>query len=348
MANTTKNIRFTPEFKQERISRRQLQERIVEFGWLTAEPELDLGEDFIVHIYFDGLASGVTFHLQLKSVTNLIQRRKGDILSYKFPVKDLKHWSAFEFPVALMVWDVKLKEGRWILVEEAIKQLNETNPKWINRKTKVVVNIPWANNTNNEGFEHLRLRMGLFFKTIIHSSKDVVFKIQFVFPDTEEGLAVKDNFDRFIKEGEPVNVGAENIGFVKFPEWWEKWFLLPNTRFTELAIYPLIEDKTVCIDIHYSGKNGKSLSFENVQFRKMKSGAELTIFENDPSKCPLQFKLTLQKRDSTANLNLTHKFTTDSKKVLDIAKKIDLIEILESGGTILLALTDSNKSIARH
>ena len=48
MANTTKNIRFTPEFKQERISRRQLQERIVEFGWLTAEPELDLGEEHSV------------------------------------------------------------------------------------------------------------------------------------------------------------------------------------------------------------------------------------------------------------------------------------------------------------
>ena len=107
--------RFSSQLQQEQISRGQLSECLVAYGWLPTSP-VDLGEDFIVHIYFAGQATGVTFHLQEKSVTNLEQRRKGGVIVYPFKVSDLIHWEGFSQPVVLVVWDIYLREGRWVVV----------------------------------------------------------------------------------------------------------------------------------------------------------------------------------------------------------------------------------------
>jgi uncharacterized protein DUF4365 len=108
-----KAIRFTPEKQQELISRYQFCERLVQFGWIPVSPE-DLGEDFIVHVYYERKATGVSFYVQEKSVTNLQNRQKGDFLPYTFEVKDLKHWENFAQPIILVVWDIMLRAGRWL------------------------------------------------------------------------------------------------------------------------------------------------------------------------------------------------------------------------------------------
>jgi hypothetical protein len=102
------NRRLTPAMKQELISRCQLSERLINFGWLPNSTILDLGEDFLVQVYLDSKATGVTFQIQVKSTRNLYKHRsrKGDFLTYQFPVKDLRHWEAFDVPaVVLFVWD---------------------------------------------------------------------------------------------------------------------------------------------------------------------------------------------------------------------------------------------------
>ncbi len=140
---TDKPNRYTSQKKQELINRHQLCERLVEFGWMPNAPE-DLGEDFIVHIYFQGQATGVTFHIQEKSITNLNERRKGNYLIYDdFKVKDLKHWEGFSLPLVLVVWDIELREGKWALVDDVIKDLDQRRPQWRNNKSKVRVYITY-------------------------------------------------------------------------------------------------------------------------------------------------------------------------------------------------------------
>jgi hypothetical protein len=90
--------RLIEQMQQEDISRFQFEERLSKFGWQTSKPQRDLGEDMQVQIYFDGQATGVTFHTQLKSVTDLEKRKKkrSNFLPYPFKVKDLIHWARFD------------------------------------------------------------------------------------------------------------------------------------------------------------------------------------------------------------------------------------------------------------
>jgi len=149
--------RYTSQKQQERVSRHQFCERLDEFGWVASRPDEDLGEDFIVHIYFEGRATGVTFHAQLKSVTNLEERRQGDDLVYdEVKVKDLKHWEDFSLPVVLVVWDVEQREGRWALVDDVIADLDERRPQWRENKSKTRVRIPWGNGTDEVGLNRLQ------------------------------------------------------------------------------------------------------------------------------------------------------------------------------------------------
>ena len=217
-----KPIRYTPQKQQERISRRQFCERLEEFGWIAGRPDEDLGEGFIVHIYFQGRATGVTFHVQLKSVTNLTERRQGDYLVYDFEVKDLKHWADFSMPVALVIWDVKLREGRWALVDAVIRDLDQRRPQWRTNKSKVRVHIPWANTTDNAGFVQLKQSIGRYFYPLITTNKPLEgIQMKFKFPNMKEGRLAYVTLERVIKEGEPGLVKAEFIedfNLEKIPE----------------------------------------------------------------------------------------------------------------------------------
>jgi len=163
---------YTDQMRQEQISRNQLSERLAEFGWVIAAPMPDLGEDFVVHIYFEGRATGVMFHVQEKSVTNLHERRKDDHLIYKnIAVKDLVHWEAFSLPVVLIVWHVTLREGRWALMNDIIADLDQRLTDWRDKQV-VRVRLPWRNRTDDAGLVQLRQQVGqcLFPLTARHSS----------------------------------------------------------------------------------------------------------------------------------------------------------------------------------
>ncbi|MFP4438423.1 MAG: DUF4365 domain-containing protein [Chloroflexaceae bacterium] len=164
--------RYTDQMRQEQISRNQLSERLAEFGWVIAAPVPDLGEDFVVHIYFEGRATGVMFHVQEKSVTNLHERRKDDHLVYKnIAVKDVIHWEACSLPVVLIVWDVTLREGRWALMNDVIADLDQRLTDWRDKQA-VRVRLPWRNRTDDAGLVQLRQQVGqcLFPLIARHSS----------------------------------------------------------------------------------------------------------------------------------------------------------------------------------
>src|SRR5258708_16699255 len=144
----TEPVRFTSEKQQELIRRSQFCERLVEFGWIPVSSE-DLGEDVIVHIYFEGRATGASFYVQEKSIINLDARRKGDFLPYSFEVKDLIHWEKFVQPVILLVWDIKLREGRWTLLKDAIKEIDQKRPKSRGQK-ETTLHIPSHHTTHND------------------------------------------------------------------------------------------------------------------------------------------------------------------------------------------------------
>lgn len=175
----TLSRRLTPAKQQELISRNQFAERLIQFGWMPHVPE-DLGEDFIVHVYFEGRATGVVFHVQIKSIINLQQRRRrrGKYVAYDdFKIKDLKHWDGFSHPVVLVVWDIDLREGRWLLVKDAIAYLDQRRPEWRARDGRITVHFPWQNTTDERGLVYLRRTLGQALMPLLTNGKPLEFTL---------------------------------------------------------------------------------------------------------------------------------------------------------------------------
>jgi predicted nucleotidyltransferase len=293
-------VRYTSQKRQERISRRQLCERLDEFGWIATPPDEDLGEDFIVHIYLDGRATGVTFHVQEKSVTNLHERRKGDFLVYDFEVKDLKHWENFSLPVVLVVWDIELREGRWVLIDDAISELDQRRPNWRDNKSKASVYIPWSNTTDDAGFKWLKYSiLPKVYPLIAKDRQPEIKNLQLHFSDTQEGKATQAAYERFLKEGEQATIRGEYIREVEFSKWLGPWIgkIDPN-RIDRVVLGPRIPSQTFPVIAYLISNTGEITPFPNIELQVTKAGRELAQLSNEHQNSLLHFRLTYQKPDT--------------------------------------------------
>lgn len=343
----TKPIRYTSEKQQERISRRQFCERLDEFGWIASPPDEDLGEDFIVHIYFQGRAAGVTFHVQLKSVTNLHERCKDDYLIYdEIQVKDLKHWEDFSLPVVLVVWDINLREGRWALIDNVIADLDQRNPKWRGNKSKARVRIPWHNTTDDAGLAWLKQSIGYSLYPLIAKDKRLeIKKLKLRLPDTEEGRATQEGFERFLKEGEPVTIKGEFIHGFEASEWWMKWFGTENL--VEIGLDSRSSSESLPVGIDMIGANGKIAPISSVELRMIKSGQETSTFSNEHQSSPLHFQFTIPKSGKDKKFTILAKLNNMGRYVCETRDIMKFLEAMAAGGTLrLTSLTLDNASLS--
>lgn len=328
-------VRYTPQKQQERISRGQLCERLDEFGWIATPPDEDLGEDFIVHIYLQRRATGVTFHLQLKSITNLNERRKDDFLVYAFEVKDLKHWEAFSLPVVLMVWDIELREGRWALVDDVISDLDRRRPNWRDKKSKVRVYIPWNNTSDDAGLIRLRYKIGKRVYPLIAKGKQLIKHVALDIPDTPEGRLAKVAFERFLKEGEQFICDGKFISVLAQDEILSLWTggIDPNT--IEVIFGPRVPPKTFPIVIYLISKDGELTSIPNVELKATSAGYELAKLSNEHQKSLLHFRLTYQRPNA---YKLEVKFNNLMHDVCTIRNIMKFFQV--TGGMVRLTFSD--------
>lgn len=291
----SKPSRYSPQIQQEMRSRRQLCERFDEFGWVPSRPDVDLGEDFVVHIYFEGQATGVTFHVQLKSITNLAARRQGECLVYdEIKVKDLKHWADFSLPVVLVVWDVAQREGRWALIDDVIADLDERRPQWRENKSKTRVRLPWANGTDEAGLKKLTRQIGhSLFPQISSKTPMKSIRVEHQFPNTPEGRQSIEKLKREIESGEAVTTGFTGLEFA--PEIWNNWMNPADYDFAKatISIGPIISDQTHLADISIITKDGKKVSLPIAEFRNIARENGIAQWSNEHQDPSLIFTLGL-------------------------------------------------------
>lgn len=290
-----RNSRLTSAMRQELISRNQLSERLVEFGWMPNDSVLDLGEDFIVHVYLENRATGVVFHVQEKSVTNLYDRRNasGDELIYRFEVKDLKHWEAFDPPiVVLLVWDIELREGRWVFVDTAIADLDKRLPNWRNNETKTSVHIPWVNSTDDAGLTKLKQQIGHRWYSLISKNRQVEMKVRLRFPNDEEGKKSYDAYDKYVREGSEVTFVGHTIESLEFSDWWGKWFGDYDPEKVVLTASSSGSREIMPVSIVIVGNNGSTASLSNIELKNVQSGTEVATVTNTHQRYPIHFNFT--------------------------------------------------------
>ncbi len=338
--------RYTSQKQQERISRHQLCERLEEFGWIASRPDEDLGEDFIVHIYFQGQATGVTFHLQLKSVTNLNERRKGDYLVYDIEVKDLKHWENFNLPVVLVVWDVEPREGRWAPMDDIISDRNQRHPNWRTNKSKTRVYLPWNNTTDDAGLIRLKQSIGRHLYPLIAKDKPLEIQVDLEFPNTEEGRTAYQAFDRVIKEGEPGTFKGKFIQRLKLSDWWMHWFGEFDHKNVEISLGPSPSPQTFLVYIDMISTNGEIATLPAIELKAIKVGTEIIQLSNEHQDSPLHFLFKVpdltKTKESTVNITLNHL----GRNVCETRDVLRFLRAITAGGELrLIPLTDDKTPI---
>ena len=321
--------RFSSEMKQEQISRQQLAERFREFGWVPTPNSIDLGEDFIVHIHLEDNATGVVFHVQEKSVINLAQRQSKDYVSYSLKVKDLLYWENFLLPVALIIWDIKLRLGKWSLIKDLINDLDQKAPDWRqkNGASRVSVKVPWNNTTDNQGLNQLKRSIGNVIYPIISKGK----------PLNAEFRIPAHAIDKFIKEGEPVVLSGENFE-ANFPDWWTKWFGDTETKNIQLEIDTI--PKIYKATIEFSDKEN-NIDVASLELRLIRAGTETLKFNNEHEHNPLQCTLNLSLKSESVSGEATFTINSKGMSVIEIKKTIDFIQATKVGGRINFSFRES-------
>jgi hypothetical protein len=331
--------RFTEAQKQEAHSRKQLEECFLSMGWLASVPP-DLGEDFIFTVYFDGIAAGVTFYVQLKSITNLDQRKKGDSLPYRFATKDLEHWQPFLLPVVLIVWDVNRKEGRWVLADSAISDLDKRFPRWRTQKTATIY-LPWINTTDRSGLLHLKAAIGRRLYPIISNGKNFSVQFSFLFENTPEGRSNLEAWERFYKEGEQVTLSGPAIRSIKFPEWWERWQESIDPDKVQLTIGPSASSRSFPIAVDVLTETGVSSSLSNIILKNTKSGTEVIRLSNEDQDAPFSFYIKVNTRTKRVNVTLSLRTQNLGYNVDETLRLMAFCQALAVGGTMTITFLDN-------
>ncbi len=304
----TAPVRDRPEFHQARKSIYQLSERLNDFGWLLTVPDEDLGEDLIVHIYYQGKATGVLFHVQVKSVTNLNQRRKKDHVPYPIEVTDLLHWESFELPVVLIVWDVAQREGRWLFLSQAIEKLNQTQPEW-RQQQKKTLHIPWTNKTDDANLTLLKQQIGHYLYPLLAKDKQLDIEMKLNFPLTDPvGQEAFAAFERFIKEGTPVTVTEAFVDKFTFPKWYSNWFGKFDPNSVEITLGPATSDRKINVAIQILCDDGSSSPIYSITLKIDNmgiTGTYLKASNHYQIDAPFYLELVGSQRDASQQLTIT-------------------------------------------
>lgn len=333
---SSKPKRFSQNTQQGHVGETQVLERFTKFGWLVAKPTLDLGEDFVVHILNNGRATGIGFHVQVKSTNNLHASVKKQYLPYAFKTKDLTHWEEFGLPVVLVVWDVENREGRWILVEEAVAQLDKCQPDWRSGRKRPTVRIPTTNTLSNSGLEKLRQEIGVsVMPLIMKKGRTLNFSFTAKFPNTEEGRDALYQWKQAIETGEPGTLTEEYIDETNFDDWWAEWFLPNDFKPSKIEIIPAEDPTPIHVTIEFIGRNGDAVQFENISLFRRRAGTNQVTLEGESLHGLIKITIVLH---WTAEQGRRFRFTWQTRNgvgaVSSVKKLVDLAVIIEQGGDV--------------
>jgi len=140
----------------EDISRRRLRDIFGTCGWVVWDLYPDYGEDFLVRIFTDAIATHFSFFVQAKgtdTIDNYV-RDDGKYLYFPIDVDHLEHWDKFWEPVILTIWDAKADITYWEIIQDSLQRKQVASSR---RKT-MSVRVPIVNVLNEHGLQEIVVR----------------------------------------------------------------------------------------------------------------------------------------------------------------------------------------------
>src|SRR5262249_5135795 len=183
-------------------SRNCLHEIFIRQGWTVENLTKDYGEDLLVRIFSNGLATPLTFFVQAKATDNISKylNKAGTLLTYPISTNHLKHWKRFWQPVILTVWDSRSNTTYWECIQTHCEALAKKQGLRGNAKT-IMVPIPTNNMLDKEGLARIEARTQTRFRRFVRERAGAEQLLEIL--NEEFGLKI---------EYEP------QFGFVSIPE----------------------------------------------------------------------------------------------------------------------------------
>lgn len=282
----TGKIRRTKQSEQERVSRHQLAELLESHGWVVDGDIQDLGEDFLIRIFDDGVWTGMAFFLQIKSTQDLRRNLVDDAwISYPFAVKDLLHWQDAATPVVLVVWDVSHREGVWASVDQAVIQLTAKRPDWRD-KGHARVRIPSANKLDQDGLQRVRHDLARHYLPAVTQGKQHEFRFQLRFPPDDLGQGAHEALQRHFATGEQVRIDGKYIKDFWQSEWFTRLFGDVDFSAGHLKLGPAYSTEITRVRIDLAAEDGATACLPYVELANLRSGTEEVLLSNERRPSP--------------------------------------------------------------
>jgi len=331
--------RLGKETKQERDSRRQFKDFIEGYGWVVYDEDPDLGEDFLIKIFRDGVPSGISFQVQLKSTKdiNTLQLRDGRI-RYRLDVDDLEHWDVEWPPVLLVIWDISSKSGWYIHIAEVIKYLDDNRPNWRNQETTTVY-LPYTNALDRKHLRQIDRYFSQKIGPIILEGKDLKFKVEFSFPKDKEGHTKFQELQQFHKSGEPVELDERYIKRLDVPDAVMRVYGKPNKP-VYIRMGPTRPKKLFAAQIEFSAPGIGLERLDYVEFFITKSGQEQYTLSNKKQNIPYEIELIVNTINHQLNFSLTINYP--NMDAIEAHKALKIQKILASKGAITYRVLGKN------
>lgn len=333
--------RLSRQQQQEYRSRDQLADRFDEYGWIPDPISRDLGEDFIVRIYNEGISTGLAFFVQLKSTDDLDRLEiKGGYTSYPLKVKDLIHWDSSAPPVFVIIWDVNRLTGCWTSVHDAIAELDKRKSNWRNQK-KVRVRIPRSNGTDDEGMCRIRQCVAYYCYPIVSKGRDVEIHATFTFPDTPEGQASRVALERHLAAGDVAEIDGEFIRELEFSDWWTRLFgeMDPSTGRLILGSRP--SEQSVPVRLDLIPPDGDGYVFPYADFMVIKQGFDEFTVSNEHQPVALHFQFVFKR--SEQHFTASVKLNGPGANVQETRDVLQFLKALAKGGKMRMTFRRTGK-----
>jgi hypothetical protein len=340
MDKTNGSLRYSPQQRQENISRKQFEAFLEEHEWITGDISPDMGEDILVRIYEDGVSTGLSFYVQLKSVATIEDHllKLGDI-SYPFKVKDLEHWEAQTVAVVLGVWDVEQQQGWWLWIGDAVQFLSENNPEW-RSKDKVNVHIPFKNALNEDSLPRLRHLLAKLYYPVVSKDRELIIQARFVFPQTEQGKDKLAELQEHFATGAEVELDGEYIEAFDPPQWWTRLFGKIDPTSMYLKIGPSKPKGPVPTQVDFISETTEE-HVPYVELWNVKQGEEEITLTNEQQDIPVEIVLVLNKAKQQNRITVSTSFEgLDSVAALQV---LNVQQALALGGEIRVTFLDTQE-----
>jgi hypothetical protein len=342
-------VRVTKEQRQGKKGQGQVDECFSDLGWEPRPLTPDLGEDFIIDIYDEGVSAGLAFYAQVKSSESLTKflLKTGDY-SYPIEVKDLNHWRDYMPPVVLIIWDTTQRQGYWVAIADAITCLDKVNPVWQNRvkkakskEPKVNVLVPSANIVGQNTLKSLREKVATLMLPAIIEGKKLTLTLHFSFPNDSQGSAQQEALKRFLDFGEGVSIDGKFIKGIQMPDWYERKLGKPAINPEGKFVFgPRHSNQTEKFRLTLLSPEGRILQVEVIEVKAVRAGNKRLTFRNEHMPTPFAFQMIMEGGYYSINISIHGTRTTAGEAL----RAYSFFDNSRRGGRLRLeVLTNSEK-----